>query len=218
MAADIFKAIGDNDKAAVEELTRQNPDLAHARNPGGVSALLQARYEGRHEIVTVLRKAAGELDVFQAATLGDTSRLQHLLAGDPALAQAYSGDGFTALHLACFFSQPQAAEILLRSGADVNAVSRNPMKVTVINSAAASGLAEVVAMALKAGADPNARQMAGYTVLQSAAARDSVEMVQALLDAGADPSLQSDDGKTALDKAGPTVAALLRQKAKASAT
>jgi len=54
--------------------------------------------------------------------------------------------------------------------------------------------------------------MMGYAALHAAAARDSVEMVQALLDAGADPSLKNDDGQTAADKAGPSVAELLRAR------
>jgi len=84
------------------------------------------------------------------------------------------------------------------------------MRVAVINSAAASGRADVVKLVLRAGADPNARQMMGYTALHAAAARDNVEMVKDLLDAGADPSLTNDEGKTAADKAGPAVAELLR--------
>src|SRR5208337_3036188 len=172
--------------------------------------LMQARYEGRREIVDLLRPAVGALDVFEAATLGDRSRLRALLANDPGLAQAFSNDGFTALHLAAFFAQPDAAAELLRGGADPNAVAKNAMKVAVINSAAASGRADLVKMVLAAGANPNARQMAGYTALHAAAAHDNVEMAQALLEAGADPSLRSDDGQSAADKAGPAVAELLK--------
>jgi hypothetical protein len=35
-----------------------------------VSALMQARYENRMDIVDLLRNPAGELDVFEAAALG----------------------------------------------------------------------------------------------------------------------------------------------------
>ena len=110
MSQELFQAIHDNDRARVEQLIAANPALATARSESGVSALMQARYEGRREIVDVLRPAVGELDVFEAATLGDVPRLRALLASDPGLAKAFSADGFTALHLAAFFAQPEAAE------------------------------------------------------------------------------------------------------------
>lgn len=214
MPQEMFTAIHEDDRDQVTQLIAADRTAAHFRNDAGVSALMQARYEGRHEIVGLLRAAAaGDLDVFEAATLGDVPRLRALLAGDPTLAKAFSNDGFTALHLAAFFSQPEAAEELLRHGADPNAVAKNAMKVAVINSAAASGRADLVKMVLRAGADPNARQMAGYTALHAAAARDNTEIVQALLDAGADPSLRSDDGQATADKAGPAVAKLLKSLA-----
>jgi ankyrin repeat protein len=212
MSQEFFAAIHDNDLERVEKLLNGAPSLINARNAGGVSGLMQARYEGRHEIVALLRKKAGELDVFEAATLGDVSQLHKLLAAQPSLAKTYSNDGFTALHLATFFGQPEAAQELMRAGADVNAVANNSMKVAVVNSAAASGRADVVKLVLRAGADANARQQMGYTALHAAAAHDNVEMAQALLDAGADPSAKNDEGQTAADKAGPAVASLLKAR------
>jgi ankyrin repeat protein len=196
---DIFSAISADDKDLVRKLTAQNSDVAHARNPAGVSALMQARYENKLEIVALLRNSAGELDVFEAAALGDNARLRALLAKDRTLVKAQSSDGFTPLHLACFFGQLEAAEALIKHQADVNAVS--PSRIAVIHSAAASRNAALVTLVLQAGANPNLQQQGGYTALHEAAMHNSVDRARALLDAGADRSIRSDDGLTAAEMA-----------------
>ena len=84
MSQEFFAAIHDNDRARVDQFLANEPALARARNQNGASAILQARYEGRHELVELLRSKAGELDVFEAATPGDLPRLRTLLAGNPA--------------------------------------------------------------------------------------------------------------------------------------
>ena len=201
MPQEIFEAIHANDRDKVAQLVVADATVAHARNEAGVSALMQARYEFRMEIVELLRKAAGELDIFEAATLGDVPRLRALLANDAALATAFSNDGFTPLHLAAFFAQPAAVVELLRHAPDVNAVSRNAMKVAVINAAAASRNTEVVELVLQAGANPDAQQEAGYTALHSAAMNNNSDMVRALLAAGANPSIRTDTGQTAAEMA-----------------
>jgi len=43
--------------------------------------------------------------------------LTELLAEDPELVDAMSGDGFTPLHLAAFFGQADAVRLLLARGA-----------------------------------------------------------------------------------------------------
>jgi ankyrin repeat protein len=199
MVQDIFTAITANDKERVAQLIAAEPGAAHARNAGGISALMQARYENRLEIVDLLRPAAGELDIFEAAALGDVARLNKLLANDGELVKARSSDGFTALHLACFFGQMEAAETLVRHGADSNAVS--PSRIAVIHSAAASRNAALLKLVLGAGANPDAQQQRGYTALHEAAMHNSVERAQALLEAGADPAVKSDAGQTAADMA-----------------
>jgi uncharacterized protein len=199
MEQDIFSAISASDAGKVKELIAQHSDVAHARNQAGVSALMQARYENKLEIVELLRKAAGELDAFEAAAVGDVARLRALLANDPHRVSAQSSDGFTPLHLACFFSQPEAAEFLVRQGADPNAVS--PGRIAVIHSAAASRSAAMVKLVLQAGANPNLQQKGGYTALHEAAMHNSAERAQALLDAGADRTIRSDDGLTAAEMA-----------------
>jgi uncharacterized protein len=199
MEQDIFAAISADDANKVKELIAQHSDMAHARNQAGVSALMQSRYENKLEIVALLSQAAGDLDIFEAATLGDLARLRTLLANDRDLVKTQSSDGFTPLHLACFFGQLETAEVLIQQEADVNAVS--PSRIAVIHSAAASRNAAIVKLVLQAGANPNLQQQGGYTALHEAAMHNSVERARALLEAGADRAIRSDDGVTAAEMA-----------------
>jgi ankyrin repeat protein len=182
---------------------------------------MQARYEFKLEIVEVIRQAAGQIDIFEAAALGDIERLRELLSSEPELAKAYSNDGFTALQFACFFGQPEAVKELSARGSDMNAVSRNTMHVAVINTAAASQSVEIVKIVLGAGARPDHQQQAGYTALHEAAAHNDAAMAQALLDAGATRDIRSDDGKTAADiateKGYAALASLLKNESGATA-
>lgn len=209
MTGEIFEAIQARDTQRAAQLVAANPAVARERNSAGISAIMQARYYGQTAIVDVLRPHAGELDIFEASALGDVPRLGASLSGDPSLVHSYSPDGFTPLHLASFFSQPEAVAELLRHGADANAVATNGSKLAVINSAAASRNHEVVKLVLAAGANPNAQQHGGFTALHAAAQHSDAEMIRALLAAGADPSVHTDDGKTAAEMAGPDVAPLL---------
>ena len=192
---------GDRD-ALSAELDR-DPELAGERNTDGLSPVLYALYNGKQELVEPLLDANPPLDVFDAAAVGRTRGLEELLDAEPELVTAWSPDGFTALHLAAFFGQEDAAKILVERGAEVSLVARNAnIHVTPLHSAAAGSHPGIVKLLLEHGADPNAAQDGGFTPLHSAAQNDDRESVEALLEAGADPALANDEGKTPSDLAG----------------
>lgn len=202
MAGDLFEAIAEGDEDFVRELVEARPDAAEERDGEGVSAVRRAIYAKQDGIAELLLDANPALDVFDAAAAGRTRGLEELLEGEPALATAWSSDGFTALHLAAFFGHDDAAQLLLEQGADAHAVARNPdLQVAPLHSAAAGGHAKIVALLLEHGADPNARQGGGFTPLHSAAQNDDRESVEALLESGADPALATDAGETPGDLA-----------------
>ena len=137
-----------------------------------MSELLQAVYRGDQARVEEMLAAEPELDVFEAAAVGDVDRLRRLLDEDAGLANAWAEDGFQPLGLASFFGHVEAARLLVEHGAEVNSASRNEMKVMPLHSAVASSDAEaryeLAKLLLEHGADPNARQQDDFTPLMEA--------------------------------------------------
>ena len=162
-----------------------------------VSPILQALYVGRRDEVDALLAEMPELDLFEAAALGQTDRVAELVERDGSVVGARSPDGFTALHLAAFFGQADVARLLADRGADVDAVAENPLRVTPLHSAAAARQTEIARLLLEHGADPNARQEGGFTPLHAAAQNGDEELAKLLLRRGADPRAATDDGRGA---------------------
>jgi uncharacterized protein len=153
-----------------------------------MSEILEALYRGDAATARELARVA-ELDIFEAAALGETQRLRELLDAEPARANAFGDDGFHPLGLACFFGHIDAARLLLDRGADVNALSRNEhIQTAAIHAAAASGGTgtdeptryELVELVLGYGADPNQPQGGGFRAID-AARENGDESVERLL-------------------------------------
>lgn len=197
----LFDAIQSGDQETLRTLLAADASLASARNQQGLSALMLAVYMRRTPLAELIQAAKPELDVFEAAALGKSERLAALIKKDRSLANARSADGFTPLHLACFFGQESAAHLLLENGAAPDAVANNAMKVMPLHSAAAGHNRAIVRDLLEHGAPPNAKQEAGWTALHSAADSGDQEMLDLLLRHGADPAAENDKGVTPLQLA-----------------
>jgi ankyrin repeat protein len=197
-SAAVFAAIRSGDAAALEALLGADPALASARDDEGISALLQARYRDRTDMVDAILAAGPELDVFDASSIGDERRLDELLAADAELVRAWSPDGYTPLHLASFFGQGPVARLLIERGAQVAALSRNAMEVMPLHSAVAAGEREVAEILLDHGAPVDAPSHLGFTPLIEAAQNGDVHLVTLLMDRGADPSAATERGDNAL--------------------
>jgi uncharacterized protein len=197
----LFDAIEARDVGLVRALVDADPAIATSRDPNGVSALMQALYRFDLSLVDAVKAHVDALDVFEAAAIGDLDRLTELLSEDPASVTAYSGDGFTALHFAAFFGRPEAVELLLARGAEVDALGRGWMTGTAMHSAVSRMHADIVRILLGAGANPGVRQSAGWTPLHAAAANGDPQSVELLLGAGADPAATNDEGRSVMDLA-----------------
>jgi ankyrin repeat protein len=198
---EVLGAVEAGDVARLRALLDEDPSLAAARSDDGVSLLRMARYTMRGELVAAVLAADPELDVHDAAAIGETGRLRALAEDDPQLVHALAGDGFAPLHLAAFFGRAEAVRTLLEHGADPNVRAANPMRVTPLHSAAAEGDRESVALLLEAGANPNARQRGGFAPLHAAAASGDSRLARLLLDNGADAAVESDDRRKPADVA-----------------
>lgn len=199
MSQEFFEAATGGNVSKVKTMLDADPSLASARDENGVSVIMKAGYYGKRDVVAALLDSGVELDVFEAAATGRTTRLLDLIAEDPSLANAYSPDGFTPLGFAVFFGQPEIVKALLESGAKVNAASRESMKVTPLASAAAAKQTEIARMLIAHGANVNAVAAGGHIPLHEASATGNVELVRLLIENGANVNAKTDDGKTPLD-------------------
>lgn len=175
---------------------------------------MQSLYRGLRDLAEIIAGKKKALDIFEAASLGRLALLKEM-ARDPAVVNSRSKDGFTALHFAGFFGQPESARLLIEAGAAVDAVAANPMAVMPPHSAASARNLETVRLLLAHGAPPNARQHGGWAPLHATAQNGDRAMVELLLQHGADSKLANDEGKTAAmvarEKGHEEVAALLEK-------
>jgi ankyrin repeat protein len=197
-AQEIFDVVRAGDTTRLKALLAAEPGLVNTRNERGHSPVLIAQYHHKKDAVAVLLAAGPDLDLFDAASVGDTARVAALLDRDPSQINAYSNDGFYPLGLAAFFGHPETVKLLIARGADVKQVARNPMKVQPLHAAVAGRSMEAVRALVEAGAPIDAHQQEGWTPLHEAVHQGNIEMTKYLLAHGADPKLQNEKGKNAI--------------------
>jgi ankyrin repeat protein len=180
---------------SLRQLLEDDPAASNARDANGVSLLMQSLYHGHRDLAEIIATKKQSLDIFEAAALGRLDRLKECV-GEASAINTYSKDGFTALHFACFFGQPEAARLLLEAGAAADAVAANPTKVMPLHSAASTRNLEAARLLLERGAPVNARQQGGWAPIHAAAQNGDRALVDLLLRHRADPKQANDAGKT----------------------
>jgi uncharacterized protein len=136
-----------------------------------------------------------------AAEQRDTARVRTLLEARPDVnavnaVNAAQPDGTTALHWSAYHDDAEMAALLVRAGANVNAVNR--YGVPPLSVACSQGSGGVVKLLLAAGADANTATKSGETALMMAARSGNLEAVNALLARGAKHDARERRGQTAL--------------------
>jgi len=150
--------------------------------------------------------------VFTAVSAQNTTKSLHEAARDGDIAQVQSHflkganidendeDGFTPLHLAASRGHKGVAEMLIASGANVNASSRK-FRSTPLHHAAGKGHKDVVQLLIDKGANVNAKDNKQRTPLRLAAEGNHRDIVEMLIAKGADVNATQDHGRTLLHSA-----------------
>jgi len=131
-------------------------------------------------------------EIHKATERGKYDRVKELLEQDPSLVHART-EGLVAgdqpLHFAAWQGRKKIAELLLDSGAEIDARGdggRTPLHYAVEERSPA-----VVKLLVERGADLNVKKDVGCTALYMAAASGETRLVKVLLEAGAEKDLNS---------------------------
>ena len=201
----IIEAIKAGELSKIKEILAATPGAGTARDENGVSVLLLAKYYGHSEIADAILNSGVKPDLFEATAVGHIARVREFLKTDPEIINKYSNDGFPPLGLAAFFGHADIVQLLIEKGADVNAPSKNQMKVRPIHAAVAFGDKEVgckiAKILLENGADVKAKQQGGWTPLHRAVNSGSEKLVTLLMSHGANPAEPNEEGVTPLQLA-----------------
>ncbi|XP_010117024.1 PREDICTED: nuclear factor NF-kappa-B p100 subunit-like, partial [Chlamydotis macqueenii] len=161
------------------------------KQPQVVQLLLQARADP-----TLLDRYGNSL-LHLALQAGDEEMLRMLLAhlgsAAPYLLRLPNFHGFLPVHLAVKARSLACLDLLVRKGADVNAVERQGGRTPLHLAVEMENLNMATHLVKKLGADVNSRTFAGNTPLHLAAGLGSPTLTKLLLKAGADMLCENDE-------------------------
>ena len=192
----LLAAIEAGDADRVQAILGNDPTASGARDEHGVSALLLARYRSDEAMVDAIRAQAGRSRRVRSRSVGRRRPADRTVDLRSVVVRARSGTGSRRCTLRRS-SARQRRSASCWSAALGRRVGSGVDDGTALHSAASGRHADVIALLLGAGADPNARQTGGWTPLHAATANGDEPSVRLLLDAGADPAATNDDGQPA---------------------
>mgnify|MGYP003951823261 CR=1 FL=1 len=165
------------------------------------------------EIITILRKhggkTRGELKapelIWNAIEVGNIEAVKQYLANGVDVNARDENDS-TPLHIAVWEGHKEIVELLISTGADVNANFSprhqfNFRHSTALHSAAFKGHKEIAKLLIAAGADVNAKKQGGITPLLITVDNGDRGSIELFIAAGADVNRKMKGGSTPLHRA-----------------
>ncbi|MBI1194359.1 MAG: hypothetical protein GC138_00730 [Gammaproteobacteria bacterium] len=206
----LLKAIKLDDVGKVKELLALSADPNYRDTLTGVTPLLSAAYYGDANVVKLVVEAGAEVNDIPWGLRDSRIDTSNVPVADRELARrATHGD--TPLIAAIRFEHADAAAVLLNHGARPELPNRDNDTPGLL--AARNGMAQIVALLLEKGLDPNLAEIPeidGYSVanlvkggssraaLIEAAMRGHDSVIDVLLNGRANPDIRDEEGRTAL--------------------
>ena len=145
--------------------------------------------------------AAGQSQLWIAASVGDVAKVRSLLAASEGtlLVNLQAKNGASPLSAACMYGHTEVARALLSGGAEVDLQTKVGLSPLCV--ACCYGHTEVVCALLSGGAKVDLQDTEGNTPLLAASMKGHTEVVRAMLSAGAKVDLQGQFGWSPLHMA-----------------
>jgi ankyrin repeat protein len=168
--------------AEIAQLLLDNKADVNAKDNAGLTPLSTSIQSDNGDVSNVLLAHGATLDIFTASALGKKDDVARFLGQDPALVNARTPDGRTALYWAALTGQIEVVKLLIANKADVHA--RDKLNEMPLHAAVSNGHKEVVDLLLANHADVNAKAKNNRTALDIAVMADEGEIAKMLREHG----------------------------------
>ena len=141
---------------------------------------------------------AQESSIFDIARNGSLMEIKALTKNNPDIINNISKEGYSALTLACYYSNNDVASYLIEHVKDVNSKSGYG---TPLMAATVKKNSNLVKLLLENNANPNLTDQNNSTALHFSVIFNQQEIIELLMKHKADPNIKDNRGNTALDYA-----------------
>ena len=141
---------------------------------------------------------AQESSIFDIARNGSLMEIKALTKNNPDIINNLSKEGYSALTLACYYSNNDVATYLIAHVKDVNSKSGYG---TPLMAATVKKNSNLVKLLLENNANPNLTDQNNSTALHFSVIFNQQEIIELLMKYKANPNIKDNRGNTALDYA-----------------